>query len=71
MTTQVETVFQDAMALNAADRLTIAERLLETLEPDTELIADDEWAAELKRRSEEFASDSSVGIPWQQLRDEA
>ncbi len=71
MTTQVEMIFQNAMALNALERLTIAERLLDTLEPDTELIADDEWAAELKRRSEEFARDSSMGILWQQLRDEA
>ena len=70
MTAQVESIFNTAMTLKPSERLNIAERLLETLEPGDEAIADDEWAAELQRRSEEMNRDPSVGISWEQLRNE-
>jgi len=70
MTTQVETILKTAMLLGADDRLDIAERLLETLGPDDDLIADDELAAELQRRSDEMNRDPSVAIAWETLRDE-
>ncbi len=71
MTTQVETILKNAMALDANDRWNIAERLMETLEHDDEVIADAEWAVELQRRTDELNRDPTAGIPWESLRDEA
>ena len=67
---QSEIILQQALLLDKDERRNIAERLLETLEGDDDTISDDEWAAELNRRAEEMRLDPTMGIPWEQLRDE-
>jgi putative addiction module component (TIGR02574 family) len=49
----------------------LVERLLETLSPPPSAIdrmTDEEFAAELERRHQEFLRDPSVGIPWEEVK---
>jgi hypothetical protein len=62
-----EEVLEDALQLSDADRLVVANRLLETLSDYPGLDSDDpDFAAELERRS----GDWEGAVPWEQLRDE-
>jgi putative addiction module component (TIGR02574 family) len=70
MTTQGETILKEAMTLNETERRDIAERLLETLESNDNFTSDDDWFAELQRRSDEMDRDPSATVPWEQIRDE-
>jgi putative addiction module component (TIGR02574 family) len=63
-------VLDAALGLPEADRATIAERLLATLAPETDFLADDELAAELDRRLEEAVNEPGATVPWSVLRDE-
>ena len=70
MTTQTQAVVDAALALSEADRFLVVERLLESLpaEQEAQDLDDDEFFAELEHRSEEYASDPSVGIPWPEVK---
>jgi putative addiction module component (TIGR02574 family) len=70
MNTDVKTILAAALALPDADRAMIAERLLESLpsEADVDSMTDEEFAAELERRRQEYARDPSVAIPWSEFR---
>jgi putative addiction module component (TIGR02574 family) len=54
-----------APKLPPADREELAERLLDSLP----LAADEEFAAELRRRMAESDRDPSARIPWAQVRE--
>ena len=68
MTTQSETILKEAMALGEIERRDIAERLFETLETGDDFTDDDEWFAELERRSDEMDRDPSASISWEDVR---
>ncbi|HEV3025723.1 MAG TPA: addiction module protein [Pirellulales bacterium] len=70
MTTETQAIVEAALALPEADRVLVVERLLKSLPPenDTDNLDDDEFFAELERRSLEFASDPSAGIPWSEVK---
>ncbi|HEV3342778.1 MAG TPA: addiction module protein [Pirellulales bacterium] len=70
MTTQTQAIVEAALALPEADRALVVERLLESLPPenDSDDLDDDAFFAELERRSLEFASDPSAGIPWSEVK---
>ena len=70
MTTQSETILKEAMALDETERRDIAERLLETLESSDAYTSDDEWFAELQRRSDEMDRDPTTCVSWERIRDE-
>lgn len=56
-----EDLEQRLLALEAADRLALATRLLASVEPDPE--PDEAWSAELDRRDAQLDSGGVVGIP--------
>jgi putative addiction module component (TIGR02574 family) len=64
MSPQANEVLQAALQLTDAEKLDLANRLLDTLPP--ELLDEDEaWAAELNRR----ANDSpDQFVPWEEVR---
>jgi putative addiction module component (TIGR02574 family) len=66
--TQSQSVLEAALALPDAERLWVAERLLETLPPDLDETTDDEFAAELDRRRAEVQRGEAKLIPWSELR---
>jgi putative addiction module component (TIGR02574 family) len=70
VTTQTQAIVEAALALPEADRVLVVKRLLKSLPPedDAEDLDDDEFFAELERRSLEIASDPSAGIPWSEVK---
>jgi putative addiction module component (TIGR02574 family) len=63
-------VLDAALALSEDDRAIIAQTLLETLSPEDAELVDDELAAELDVRLEEFRNAPSTTVRWSELRDE-
>jgi putative addiction module component (TIGR02574 family) len=68
MNPQNQAVFDAALALPEEERALLAERLLETLSPETNDQTDDELAAELDRRFAEYQRDPSVAVPWSEIK---
>ena len=68
MLTSRDEILQAALELAEADRLVIANRLLETLPDNMPGLADDspDFVEELERRS----GDWDGAVPWEQLRDD-
>jgi putative addiction module component (TIGR02574 family) len=64
------TLLDAALELSEAERAVIAEALIETLSPENAELLDDELAAELDSRLEEFRKDSSSAVSWSELGDE-
>ena len=65
-----QTLLSDALALSAADRLELIDRLWASL--DTEVAAlplTDEQRRELDRRLEEMDRDPSLGSTWEEVKD--
>jgi len=62
-------VFDAALALPESDRALLAERLLETLSPDSEDMSDEELLAELDRRRAEM-SQGDPGVLWSDLKND-
>lgn len=68
MSTQA--IFNAALALPEADRAVLAERLLESLSPEPDELSDEEWLAELERRSADFERGTAEAVPWSELKKE-
>ena len=64
MTKAAEALLHEAQALSAEERAMVAEKLLETLDPETDVDVEAAWAAEVANRAEEAASDRSVLVDW-------
>jgi putative addiction module component (TIGR02574 family) len=68
MSDQSQQVFDAALGLPETERALLAERLLESLEPELEKLTEDELAAELDRRRTEIEQGIVTPIPWSQVR---
>lgn len=71
MSTAVADLLAAAMKLSEEDRQELADRLLDSLDPDPTGIngmTDEEFEAELNRRAEELRRDPSAGIPWEEVK---
>ena len=68
MSNQTQIVFDAAMALPEAERLLLVERLMQNLPPEEDSSTDEEFAAELNRRWEEFQQDPSTAVPWDKVK---
>jgi putative addiction module component (TIGR02574 family) len=68
MSDQSQQVFDAAMGLPETERALLAERLLESLQPELEELSEDELAAELDRRRAEIEQGIVKPIPWSQVR---
>lgn len=68
MTQEAEILFQAALRLPDELRVELAERLLQSVDPDDSV--DPQWEAELVRRSEELESGADGGMDWTELRNE-
>ena len=63
MAATFESLSKDALDLPADQRLTLAHRLLDSVEPDPEPGAEAAWEAEIVRRIERLKSGESKVIP--------
>ncbi|MFM9883581.1 MAG: addiction module protein [Burkholderiales bacterium] len=61
METQFETVEEEALKLTPGERAALAQRLLASLDEDSEI--DDAWAAEVERRIAEVENGAVQVIP--------
>jgi putative addiction module component (TIGR02574 family) len=61
METQLEQLESEALKLSASERAALAQRLLASLDEDSEI--DDAWAAEIERRVAEIEAGSVQLIP--------
>jgi putative addiction module component (TIGR02574 family) len=70
MNPENQAIFDAALALPENERALLAERLLESLSPESAELTDDELFAELERRHAEYKQDPSTAIPWSELKQE-
>lgn len=61
-------VLRAALALSDGDRAAIVRGLIASLSPDVEDPTDEDWTAELDRRSTEYREDPSKAVPWSELK---
>jgi putative addiction module component (TIGR02574 family) len=68
--TQTQQVLDAALALPERERILIAERLLESVPNDIDELSEEEFAAELNRRSEEVIQGKAELIPWAVVKEQ-
>ncbi len=68
MNSQTEAVLIAALALPEAERAELVDRLLESLPPEHDGFTDEEFVAELERRSAEIEQGIVKPIPWSEVR---
>lgn len=65
MSTSFHSVVRDALSLDAADRLRLANELIDSVEGVADPSWDDAWAAELAARRRRGPADT---VPWSEAR---
>ena len=68
MTRAARKLFEEAMRLDAEDRVALAGLLIESLEPESEEGVEEAWVAEVERRMAELDSGAVQTLPWDELR---
>jgi hypothetical protein len=70
MTKSAEHILEEALALDAADRMELIDRLSETLEPSTDPEYAAAWEAEIRERIQQVERGQSAPIPWRHALDQ-
>jgi len=68
MTKAAHDLLEEAKRLPAEDRAMVAERLLETLDPEGDVDVEAAWLAEVSARAEEARRDPSVLVEWADVK---
>lgn len=68
MTTDAESLYQEALKLPEDERFLLANRLLETVEGEREPGYEEAWAAEISRRIEEVENGTAETLSWEEVR---
>jgi putative addiction module component (TIGR02574 family) len=63
-----DNVIHEALRLNDAERLEVAEALYESLEGPADPDAEQAWDAEIKRRVERIDAGEAKLVPWPEAR---
>jgi putative addiction module component (TIGR02574 family) len=71
MSSNVEHVLSDALALPNGDRVELVEAILASLRPDDRPPFDESWREVILRRSEELQSGKVSGVPWSEVKKRA
>ena len=61
-------VIDAALALPEAEKMRLLELLLEAVGPDVDHLSEEQFAAELQRRSTEIDNGTAELIPWSELK---
>lgn len=67
MNTVVESILAQAMQMPAQDRAIIAERLISSLDTETDWDVEIAWQQEVQRRVDEAERGEVVCLPWEQV----
>jgi putative addiction module component (TIGR02574 family) len=70
MDAQVQSVFDAALGLPEAERVVLAERLLESVPSEADELSEGEFLMELERRSADFQQGTADAVPWSELKKE-
>jgi putative addiction module component (TIGR02574 family) len=65
-----QTLLASALALPEEQRMQLVEKLLESLDPETDVWEEAAFAAELQRRSKEIDDGTAQLVSWEQLKKE-
>ena len=68
MTTAANGLFQAALNLSERDRAELADKLLESIEPEADADWADAWEAEVARRLEDLNQGKLKTVPWPEAR---
>jgi len=64
-------ILKDAMGLPEKERIQVVERLLASLERESDEDVDSAWAAEIERRSREIKEGTVRPLPWKEVKSRA
>lgn len=67
MSTAIEDILAQALQMPSKDRALIAERLITSLDPETDWEVEIAWQQEVQRRIEQIDKGEVVCIPWEQV----
>jgi len=67
MNASVETITSEALHLSQDQRLTLAHRILASVEPAPDAQVESEWEAEIQERIRKYDAGLSIGIPSSQV----
>lgn len=67
MNATVETITSEALHLTQDQRLTLAHRILASVEPAPDAQVESEWEAEIQERIRKYDAGLAVGIPSAQV----
>lgn len=66
-----QTLLADASRLPLAERIQLIEALWDTVPDDSLPPLNDEWLAEIRKRSAEYDSGAVSAVPWEEIRADA
>lgn len=61
-------IVEAVLQLPEAVRAQIAEQILESLSPETQVEFDEKWAEELERRVDEHLRNPEQSVPWDEIK---
>jgi len=68
MTHQTDEIFASALRLSEAERIELAVRLIDSVDPLVESDVEQAWDIEIQRRLEEIRTGQAKAIPWLEAR---
>ncbi|MCX5824239.1 MAG: addiction module protein [Deltaproteobacteria bacterium] len=71
MSRSAEALIKEAMALPDAERASLIDGLLATLDPEKDAGADQAWAMEIERRGAELEQGIVESVAWEEVRKKA
>ena len=69
MVEEVRKIVEQALKMPARERAEIAQRLLESLDRQTDLNVESAWQSEVERRISELDNGQVTCIPWEEVRE--
>jgi putative addiction module component (TIGR02574 family) len=68
MAAEVERVVEQALSLPGMERLSVARRILESIEPEAGEEVERAWEAEIIKRVEKIDSGAAKFRPWEEIK---
>ena len=70
MAAELERVVEQALSLPGLERLCVARRILESVEPEASEEVERAWEAEIIKRVEKIDSGTAKFRPWEEIRND-
>jgi putative addiction module component (TIGR02574 family) len=70
MATELEKVVEQALSLPGLERLSVARRILESVEPEASQEVERAWEEEIIKRVERIDSGTASGRSWEEIKND-